>query len=681
MFMATPEKYVIKRGDTLSQLAKKFGIPLQQLQQRNKIVNPDLIKTGEELDLVDRPRPISTFPEITKPIQAASTKVRRPERPQLAIDSQFPLDVNTVLAKKARYPAGNTYIYSKENGKLYIIGKEGQLLSESNAGIGEDIGDDKNTARFVLNDQHRIKGKRGRATTPSGKYYFNYENTDKALTEIYGGRIFNLSNVDPTMNDPNYSIAAHPIYKPDFARRSAVIDRNNPDKRVSMGCINCRKELLAQYPLSPKDTVYVTPEPLRNLQFRQEGGSAQPEPVVVEKGEYAKNNQGQIVQVHPQAPSHDDSELALPDGRSMRVPGGRGGVMALDLDSVLSASQEQINRGDRANNPKDAVIRLKPKEATELAKQAGLKLAVNRTVSPSRFFEKLIESRDKRVLKLTKAAGKVSGIGSRFEQESAKANAAQVAGMPSDDQLYDLAFAVQEQAKDESPIDFNTDDQAQSGKAVGPRLAPKSAAYVDSVLDANRNMNFVQRYLHSDGYPSLKLPSGVEETHGMRSYKGNVFPTIIQHPNGSLEQLEPDDAWEYAQDSHQLIDLKDPELATWFSRNGYKLGTQQPKKQQGGWSTTGYLNDSPDRFNDFNLIPGNDITMEDVDQPLMLYGDGGEVVYAQPGRNYHLPSSKYVLELPMAQQGRGLSYRMYLNKTPMVRQTVRIGMSSPKTNR
>jgi len=96
-------------------------------------------------------------------------------------------------------------------------------------------------------------------------------------------------------------------------------------------------------------------------------------------------------------------------------------------------------------------------------------------------------------------------------------------------------------------------------------------------------------------------------------------------------------------------------------------GSESQQMKSGGinWSTTGYKNDSPDRYNPINYIPSNFITMEDVDEPLMLYGDGGEVVYAKPGEDYYLPNSKYVMELPIAQQGkrlRGAAKKAYEKK-------------------
>mgnify|MGYP003112469394 CR=1 FL=1 len=45
----TPTTVEVKQGDTLSELAKEFGVPLKALIEANNITNPNLIKPGQEL--------------------------------------------------------------------------------------------------------------------------------------------------------------------------------------------------------------------------------------------------------------------------------------------------------------------------------------------------------------------------------------------------------------------------------------------------------------------------------------------------------------------------------------------------------------------------------------------------------------------------------------------------------
>ena len=76
----------------------------------------------------------------------------------------------------------------------------------------------------------------------------------------------------------------------------------------------------------------------------------------------------------------------------------------------------------------------------------------------------------------------------------------------------------------------------------------------------------------------------------------------------------------------------------------------QVSEMMGSVTSTGYWPDSPDRNNDFNIIPSNNITMEGMDMPLMGMDDLGNTQYMTPGNNYTFPGN-YVTETPVAKQG------------------------------
>jgi len=69
---------------------------------------------------------------------------------------------------------------------------------------------------------------------------------------------------------------------------------------------------------------------------------------------------------------------------------------------------------------------------------------------------------------------------------------------------------------------------------------------------------------------------------------------------------------------------------------------------KGGLSMQGYKNDSPDKDNDFNIIPSNNITMKGVDHDVLGVSDSGDVKHMKPGRTYKF-SGRSVLEVPMYQ--------------------------------
>jgi len=80
------------------------------------------------------------------------------------------------------------------------------------------------------------------------------------------------------------------------------------------------------------------------------------------------------------------------------------------------------------------------------------------------------------------------------------------------------------------------------------------------------------------------------------------------------------------------------------------------KKQNGGSmvegavTNTGYKNNSKDRYNDFNIIPSNNITMKNVSHPVIGIDNIGHTKYMQPGNDYTFPG-RYVTEYPVMQNG------------------------------
>jgi hypothetical protein len=66
-------------------------------------------------------------------------------------------------------------------------------------------------------------------------------------------------------------------------------------------------------------------------------------------------------------------------------------------------------------------------------------------------------------------------------------------------------------------------------------------------------------------------------------------------------------------------------------------------------STKGYKRNSPDKDRSYNVIPSGDITMEDVDFPVLGIDNKGNKKVMKPGKNYKFPGD-VVLEVPMKKQ-------------------------------
>jgi hypothetical protein len=124
---------------------------------------------------------------------------------------------------------------------------------------------------------------------------------------------------------------------------------------------------------------------------------------------------------------------------------------------------------------------------------------------------------------------------------------------------------------------------------------PLSKPFVDSVFRANKDLNFVQRYLHPNDYPALvhkasdhsdyvapNIPSIIPtlapadrySTHLMSNSDEFVYPTVVQLPDKTLKKLSPKEAYDYAIRTGQFIKFKNEEEARQFAEDGYKVGTQ-----------------------------------------------------------------------------------------------------------
>jgi hypothetical protein len=98
-------------------------------------------------------------------------------------------------------------------------------------------------------------------------------------------------------------------------------------------------------------------------------------------------------------------------------------------------------------------------------------------------------------------------------------------------------------------------------------------AYADSVLNANKHIDWVKR-LYEPNAPSIQVPGEkYRSTHLMADDgKGYVYPTIVRLPNGKLQKLSEDQAYDYAKKTNTGVQLPQPQ-GSWFAANGYKIGT------------------------------------------------------------------------------------------------------------
>lgn len=88
----------------------------------------------------------------------------------------------------------------------------------------------------------------------------------------------------------------------------------------------------------------------------------------------------------------------------------------------------------------------------------------------------------------------------------------------------------------------------------------------------NSNLNWVDRGLNPQLYPSINNNDGTYSTHRLSSAGVDntniVFPTIIQRGNGVLEELNPEDALRYALETNTGMSIPSAYLADLYALNG-----------------------------------------------------------------------------------------------------------------
>lgn len=109
-----PTVYVVREGDTLSHIAEKFGVSIEDLMRVNAISNPDLIYPGQELIIPGGglPQPTPTF---TLPFQPPT-----PAFTPIATQPPTPTPIHSpMISKEGVYI--ETVLNAGEQGKEAVI--------------------------------------------------------------------------------------------------------------------------------------------------------------------------------------------------------------------------------------------------------------------------------------------------------------------------------------------------------------------------------------------------------------------------------------------------------------------------------------------------------------------------------------------------------------------------------
>lgn len=129
-----------------------------------------------------------------------------------------------------------------------------------------------------------------------------------------------------------------------------------------------------------------------------------------------------------------------------------------------------------------------------------------------------------------------------------------------------------------------------------------------------------------------------------KGYALEITPSLYKYDINSPQGMA--DFWQLVHNRGEL-DQRDKFLESLERYRNFKL-----KKGQMGMSVEGYRNNSPDKYNAMNRIPGGVISMDNVSVPLLLKPSNGQAVIAQPNSGtYKFPMAEYVDEIPLGKYG------------------------------
>lgn len=285
------------------------------------------------------------------------------------------------------------------------------------------------------------------------------------------------------------------------------------------------------------------------LDMKQTGGQSN-NLTIVENGEYVKDNQGKIGKI-TNIPSHDDNELII-DGESLYVPEGQGGQGTYNVNSVLSATQENRNQSDNTYGRTDEEIKIKPQEALALAEQ--LNLSIKRplsSMSPAKLMDKLLESREKLVSKYKNIDKPLN-----FERQanSFVANVDVLKSIPTPEDIYEFLFQNQEDSKSE-----NNEMYAQTGiqldpskrgtfKAQATRMGMSVQEAARKILGApegrytpemRRKANFARNFAKQTGGKDLMHDLGHTLTDARKRYLDSVNVNAGENDTSLAKKFAP----------------------------------------------------------------------------------------------------------------------------------------------
>jgi LysM repeat protein len=231
--------YVVKKGDTLSKIAKESGVPLNTLAKVNKIKNVDQISVNQKLLLpaVAQTKPLPEKYQDWNVIKKKTNLLNKLS------------DLSKIVSYHKSTPNEIYSVVDKKNSKLLIYQGD-KLLKSFEVGTGQNPGDAQTVTKVV---NGKTNWDSGNKSTGAGIY--TVSNVDPSSDAYYGLPSFNLKN------EQGIEVATS-IHGTPKGRRKYFNNNTLTDNRMSNGCVNGKcQDLPEMYNYLTEGTkIYILPE-------------------------------------------------------------------------------------------------------------------------------------------------------------------------------------------------------------------------------------------------------------------------------------------------------------------------------------------------------------------------------------------------------------------------------------
>ena len=450
--------YTVKKGDTLTDIAKKMGVPLEKLIAANKIKNPNLINEGA---IIINPSVKGTV--TSNKFMNTVAPVKNSLLEQLASASKN----NPIVMHfgKQMMDNGNKLFITDKGGKKVYYEDNGTIKTGT---VGTGKNDNPEATIYYPHSQlQRIANEKG-ARTARATSFVTPVGATGIESDYYEGKPV-LAATSPGFRNMFF----HPSYsKVEAQREAALKSKSLKDNAMTMGCVNCEKptierltELFGHNDSHNKtDSAYVIDSRLP-LNTNQHAFEVNAKKQLIKKRSFFDNfklQNGGFVPKIQGLPFGDSRANGLVEtGEAIEFSTGQYGVVDTkgrfnqdhgdSHDGTYLPGVQRVleNTSSKRKGIEDQILKLTPDQVLDTTGYRP-----TRSLSHAQAFEQAVDFHSNKALKIINKNNKLMERKnlSMAEKNALDLNNVFMSMMPTQDKIFDSLFQDQESVKQQFGI-------------------------------------------------------------------------------------------------------------------------------------------------------------------------------------------------------------------------------------